>query len=114
MKSRAEVAALELRPASTSLLRSSTLRALAPTVGCVMRTVLLVVAFALGAQCACAQESTAQDSSYEKKQKRLNITGWTLIGAGAAFPSSQFPSRRCVAEIDSTATWGDVQTTWLR
>lgn len=31
------------------------------------------------------------EQAFQRKQRRLNITGWTLIGAGAAFPLIAVP-----------------------
>lgn len=38
-----------------------------------------------------AQDRSADTQAFEKKQRGLNIAGWTLIGAGAAFPLIAVP-----------------------
>jgi len=44
-----------------------------------------------------APSATAQDApqtadgAFDKKQRRLNIAGWTLVGAGVAFPVIMAP-----------------------
>lgn len=38
-----------------------------------------------------AQDHSADAQAFKEKQRRLNIAGWTLIGAGAAFPLIAVP-----------------------
>jgi hypothetical protein len=57
--------------------------------------------FTLGAAFAAAQDLTMapaqelgqreREQAFERKQRRLNIAGWTLVGAGAAFPVIAVP-----------------------
>jgi hypothetical protein len=57
--------------------------------------------FTLGVAFAAAQDATTapnrelgppeHEQAFQRKQRRLNIAGWTLVGAGAALPAIAVP-----------------------
>jgi hypothetical protein len=59
----------------------------------VLQTIALAALFAWlpHATPTQAQDRSADTQAFEKKQRRLNIAGWTLVGAGAAFPVIAVP-----------------------
>lgn len=78
---------------------------------CISLALLLAFSFhfTLGAASAAAQDLTIasaqelgpreHEQAFERKQRRLNIAGWTLVGAGAAFPV--IGELHCLAEAGS-------------
>jgi hypothetical protein len=84
--------------------------------------VTLVVVAALVASLPHATSALAQDTfedvqAFEKKQRRLNIAGWTLVSAGIAFPLIATPiaakrtSRDC--EVLECLDYGFAVASWI-
>ena len=89
-------------------------------VGSVLRRllgILLLAGFLLSANSVGAEApAEGEETAYAKKQRRLNIAGWTLVGAGIAFPVIMAPlasTRDTNCEVLECPVYGFAVTSYL-